>query len=730
MEKALVWLLVLLLLLALTVPILTYLATGLTVAELAAGPPPDVKGYIGAVVFGTNDLEEYKSRVVNPPEINKVFTARYEPSTKATYVVYTIVTSEIGNPLSDWLDTLSADVIKKDRILLSETKGGHVYVYAGHYGGARDAEVGARVKVYDPVPYFDFVVPGRLIQSEGFSGSFITDNESATLAFNKKLGELKAKLLGLLSEFRQGKLTADDISLGFDIKEAPLAGFQWSVYGVLQVPVEATFWGETGVGVASCYVPHTTITLYVWVPSPFPEKYISSLNLFKGVPVEVKDVQVLGIYNGFPLSSIKLNLPGLLDFEKRLLDVPGIANKLENFLATSPAVRVSKSGKDEEWVNIPEGKIKVKFFNVDLLRGKFSFEPKIETLTPTKFFDYTIEYKGTTSWLGYTVHQFEIKILGGDVPGREPFTFDEYKFIRIKICVPVFFTATLGFKELDSKALSEKTQTWMGILKSKLGWSPEQIASWLGKSLEDVKNILARMGLLDLASRAEEQAKTVDNILNTVTTTLQKLIPDPNKAWETTGKILENVLTKLASPQPTIDTRSLLEGLKGMIDESIRTMVQEELNKRLPPQVNTVTRLLVDTGVTVRSAKMPTMGELLGPYAKQFTRIEYTPHPAEFRSPEEIARLTQLGKPICQPEPFTIELPQPIGIEAPEKVEYKVNDVPAPESKVLQPQPLPKYERPYTAEMYAKDAALMVAVVLGSVGAGLLALRLLRGRER
>jgi hypothetical protein len=41
---------------------------------------------------------------------------------------------------------------------------------------------------------------------------------------------------------------------------------------------------------------------------------------------------------------------------------------------------------------------------------------------------------------------------------------------------------------------------------------------------------------------------------------------------------------------------------------------------------------------------------------------------------------------------------------------------------------LPKYERPYTAEMYAKDAILMVAVVLGSVGAGILALRLLRRR--
>ena len=727
MEKALVWLLVLLLLLALTVPILTYRATGLTVVELAAGPPPDAKGYIGAVVFGTNNLDEYKGRVVNLSETSKVFTVSYKPETKATYVVYTIGTYGIGNPLSDWLDTLSADVIKKDKILLSETKGGHVYVYAGHYGGARDAEVGARVKVYDPVWYFDFVVPGRLINSEGFSGSFITDTESATLAFNKTLGELKAKLLGLLSEFRQGKLTADDISLGFDIKEAPVAGFQWSVYGVFRVPVEVTFWGETGVGVASCYVPHTTITLYVWVPSPFPEKYISSLNLFKGVPVEVKDVQVLGIYNGFPMSSIKLNLPGLLDFEKRLLDVPGITNILENFLATSPEVRVSKSGKDEEWV-IPEGKIKVKFFDVNLLRGKVSFEPKIETLTPTKFFDYTIEYKGSTVWLGYSVHQFEIKILGGDVPGREPFTFDEYKFIKIKVCVPVFFTATLGFKELDSKALSEKTQAWMGILKSKLGWSPEQIASWLGKSLEDVKNTLARMGLLDLANRADEQVKLLDNMLATVTNTLPKLIPDPNKVLETAGKILENVLPKLASPQSTVDTRTLLEELRGVIPEYIRTAVQEELNKRLPPQVPTVTRLLVDTGVTVRSAKMPTMGELLGPYAKQITKIEYTPHPAEFRSPEEIARLTQLGKPICQPEPFTIELPQPIGIEAPEKVEYKVNEVPAPESKVLQPQPLPKYERPYTAEMYAKDAALMVAVVLGSVGAGLLALRLLRRR--
>jgi hypothetical protein len=672
MERAFLFLLILLLVSGLIMPFLIFKATGLTVYELATGttPLPKVESYIfdsrfiGEVVYG-----EFARRNVpdwfKPPDGSIGVTGAPGGGGAVEYTTYLRSPGLFSDELAfvktpeEWGAVFEKEGIK--------------WLYAGHFDGFwTDSAVGARIWTGDARNLFDFPLPGSLVSPVGFTGKVITDNETAVLAATGTLAELKAKILGFLDQFKAGKISTEEIDAGFQLEKLPILRNAYSIYGIFQVPVYIEFWGERPTGGPSCGIPHTDIYVEINVPSQ-PPFGINSLNPLGIDLTQIENFQIVGIYNCFPLSSfekLRTTVGGLESLERYLID----AVKIRTLQAipkdwrgiTGAYIEVSTDGRYWE---VPAPELELKFFDIDILRAKVSLTPKLEVKGQSSFFDYEMEVKNiTTNEEGETSMTVLIRITR---PRKwQAFTYNDFDHARITLCIPVVWTAQVTFSPPTENELGLSVSLWNNALR-KLGFSDLDILNRLRRSLGEWESMLREEGLTDVAD-------AVKNFLDNL------------NSW----------LARGGRPEDIIDNTK-----------------------------NTLPKLVFDVIDRVRSASLPSLTDILGKYALPLTRIEYVPDPAHFPTPEEIALATEQNIPVWTPEPYTLELPQPVGYETPDVVFYN-NEIPKPEVKTVKSdktaaQP---YERPYTASMYAKDAILMVAVVLGSLGAGLLALRLLRKR--
>lgn len=654
MEKTLVWVLVLLLVFALVTPVLVYKTTGLSMLQFIVGVPT-VKSSVMSVTTVTERADSSFMKVVPP-----AFCQAYAEKNQVMYA-----TNKIDKYFSDLLPNY-VDSTKVTAVRRHEVN----YLYAGHWQGARDAEVDVRAWTESAEPLFDFCLPGSLLSKEGFSGNIVTDFETARMAVVGKMSDVMGRILNLSPDQLQ-KLSSKDVETGFIVEKMPITGNRWSVFGVVRVPVYVQYWGETGYLVSSCPIPHTTLNVYIKLE--LPESFISSSG---PLGVKVENFQVLGLYNGSPLST----------WSKIGGKIPAAVEKIERFLLgagqpSSPILERLSGGVLEEaerrvsitdphiWVSVdgvaweePAG-VEAKFFDFNFFRG-IKFDPKIEFITGAKFFDYVLEQNPTSSCsISNNETIVELKIIGGR--GKHPFTYEymgkSYNRAKIRVYIPVAWTAVVSYNLPDNNQYEKLVESWVDALKNKLGFKPEEIGNRLLAAIKSIRDNLASMGL---------DVSAIEQLINRLT----KLKP-------------------------------------------------EDIPGNLPAFAN----YILDAAEQVHSARLPSISEILGPYIHPVTEFYYQPHPAELPTPDEISYLSQLGKPIYTPSPISLKLPEPIGAELPDVVYYsnvvpkQVQEVSHPEKSSTQP-----YVPPYTAEMYARDAILMVAVVLGSVGAGLLALRLIR----
>jgi hypothetical protein len=674
MERAFLPLVVLLLIFALVLPILVFKATGLTVYELATGtaPLPKVESYVFDALFIT-------------PKVYGEFAQQNVPDWfKSPDGSIGVTGAPGGGGAIEYTTYVRSPGLFSDELAFVETpkewgavfeKEGMKWIYAGHFPGYwTDSAVGVRIWTGDARNLFDFPLPGSLVSPVGFTGKVITDNETAVLAATGTLAELKAKILGFLDQFRAGKISTGEIDAGFQLEKLPVLRNAYSIYGVFQVPVYIEFWGERPTLGPPCGIPDADIYVEIIVPSQ-PPFGIGSLNSLGIDLTQIENFQIVGIYNCFPLSSfekLRTTVGGLESLERYLID----AVKVRTLQAipkewrgiTGAYIQVSPNGRTWE---VPAPELEVKFFDIDILRGKVSLTPKLEVRGQSSFFDYEMEVKNITkNEEGETSMTVLIRIIR---PRKwQAFTYDDFDHARITLCIPVVWTAQVTFSLPSEDELGLSVSLWDNALR-RLGFSDLDILNRLQNSLKEWESMLREEGLTDVANRVKE---FLDNL----------------NSWLTGGR----------RPEDIVDNTK-----------------------------NTLPKLIFDVIDEVRSAELPSLTDILGRYALPLTRIEYVPDPAHFPTPEEIAMAAELNIPVWIPEPHTLELPEPVGYETPDVVFYN-NEIPTPEIKTVKSEKsaTQPYERPYTASMYARDVALMVAVVLGSLGAGLLALRLLRGRAR
>jgi hypothetical protein len=670
-RKPLVTLVILLLVFALVAPIIVFKATGLTMLEMWAGVEKPF-GWIESFTVTTvpNDTDtgkfgkmtKYASWLSAAADSNQIFCGLTEAAKQQ------LPASDFPVIFSDKLDSQARDAGEEE--LVVRTFAGRKWVWLGTWDDANlvdEKGVWFRAKVGDSEHVFDILVPGSLLSKEGFAGDFIKSTEDIEAVVTGSLGELKARMLGFLDKLKAGQLTEDDISAGFSVEKMPLLGNKYTIYGVFRVPVELEWYGE-GVwnergyfpgtstprrGDSKVWVPSMTIPVQIVVPPKLPDTWIDSLRLLKGVVAGVENFTVLGVYNGWALTSTGKCPSGIADFEQLLLGVkqmgalPGLPpspltkiTKIDGIGVTAPEFEMSKSGTAGTYETPPPDLVEAKLFDVDVWRMKVNFDPKVDFFTPNKLLKYSIETESVGGHDNGYIVTARLNIAKGDLP----FNYKHYHYIRFKVCIPIAWTMDVSFKEPN---LDQTQQTWISALK-KLGFDNNAIVSRLRNVVDNIANKLREWGI---------------------------------------------------SPPP------------------------------LPTDVKDIPKYLLSVSENIRkTAKLPTVAELLGPYAGPLAKLDFTPRPAQLPTPEFKQIFIEGGENIpLDPLPLKIDLPKPIGMEVPDIVTYS-NDVPTSETDTVRAEPTPTYERPYTASMYAKDAALMVIVVLGSVGAGILALRVLRKR--
>jgi hypothetical protein len=663
-KKSLVTLAILLLIFALVAPIIVFKATGLTMLEMWAGiekPFGWIETFTVTTIPQNTDtglfgkLPKYANWLIAASNSNQIMYGLTEAAKQQ------LSTSELPGVFSDKLDVDAKDAGDK---LVVRTFAGRKWLWLGSWDDSYAVDekgVWFRAKVGEAEPVFDILVPGSLLSKEGFAGDFIKDPEDMEAIVTGKLGELKAKLLGFLDKFRAGQLTEDEIKMGFAIEKMPLLGNKYTIYGVFRVPIELEWYGEgdwtsTTFGVrtdSKVWVPSMIIPVQIVVPPKLPDAWINSLRLMGGLVTTPENLTVLGVYNGWALTSTGKCPSGIVDFEQMLLGVkqlgalPGLPPspltkfpKIDGIGVTAPEFEMSKDGAPGSYVTPPPELVEAKLFDVDVWRMKVNFDPKVNFFTPSKLLKYSIEtVKVGVHDNGYLVTA-RLNIAKGDLP----FNYKGWHYIRFKVCIPIAWIMDVRFKLPD---LNQAQQTWVSALK-KIGFDDTAIINRLKSVIENIANKLREWGI---------------------------------------------------SPPP------------------------------IPKDVKDIPKYLLSVTENVRkSIKLPSVADLLGPYAGPLVKLDFTPRPAQLPTPEFKQIFIEGGENIpLDPLPLIVDLPKPIGMEVPDIVTYS-NEIPTSETDVVKVEPSPKYERPYTAEMYAKDAILTVAVVLGSIGAGLLALRLLKKR--
>jgi len=654
MMKPLVTLVILLLVFALVAPIIVFKATGLTMLEMWAGVERP-SGWIETFTVTTIPNETDTGKFSKLPDYASWLTA----ASDSNQIVYGLTeaakrqlpASDLPVIFSDKLDREARDAGDE---LVVRTFAGRKWLWLGHWDDSWmvvEKGVWFRAKVGDSEPVFDILVPGSLFSKEGFAGDFIRSTEDIEAIVTGSLGELKARMLGFLDEFRAGQLTENEINAGFAVEKMSLLGNKYTIYGVFRVPIELEWygegvWNERGPGAlwgdAKVWVPSMTIPVHIVVPPKLPDTWIESLRLLKGVVSPPKNFTVLGVYNGWPLTSTGKCPLRIVDFEQLLLGVKQIGpspltkiTRIDGIGVTAPEFRMSKSGTPASYETPPPDLLEAKLFDVDVWRMKVNFDPKLDFFTPNKLLNYSIE----TESVGRQDNGYIVTARLNIAKGDQPFNYKGYHYIHFKVCIPIAWIMEVSFKEPN---LDQAQQTWVSALK-KLGFDEKAIVSRLRNVVDNIANKLREWGI----------------------------------------------------------------------------------SLPLPTDVRDIPKYLLSVSESVKTAKLPSVAELLGPYAGPLVKLDFTPRPAQLPTPEFKQIFIEGGENIpLDPLPLKIDLPKPMGMEVPDIVTYS-NDIPTSETETVRAEPTPTYERPYTASMYAKDAALMVLVVLGSIGAALLVLRVL-----
>jgi hypothetical protein len=790
-KKPLVTLVILLLVFALVAPIIIFKATGLTMVELASGKAiPQVTSYVKSISFVTiaGDTKRYD---VNRPEWLSVVMDGPE-------VGYNI-DGESPTALSSDLDTLSP----KDKSLVFARERQN-YLYAGHYFGEKEAgfwkkftagivtglttftagtitvlsfgtaagvgaavgaagyiaakelwtekkpiEVGARVETGTATEYFDFPVPGFLTKTQGFSGD-VMDEKASLYASKETVGKLKAYLLGgedFVKFLDEGTIEDFDINKGWNFEKLPQLGWSWSMYGVFRVPVTFEFWAEGN----PAYVPGTVADILIKVPKPLPLAVSTANTLLPGY-AKVKDFEVVGLYNGYPLLSSGLKdtigIEKLQAFEPNLFS--GVFEKMKDKIDSEWGVTAPKVERARPGTGFGSVTPKLEFkpnIDINIWRRKVSVNPTIDLITVSDFFQYKIEQASLSPQDSSTI--VGVRVTMTPRPEPYPFTSDGYNRIKIKFEIPIAWTATVTFNRPDSDKLTKDAQYWYdNVLRGKLGWDLSDIQSRLKDTFNKIKSNLSKTGInvtaLETALTSwfdtilkhpdippvPDVPGALDDYRREAEENMKRLQQESQEAIENLRRQLEAQMVSKEVMDSALENERKKWEAKLAEQQNIFNVRYSELEnklKEMEEKARTVTNFLLDSSEQVQEAPLPSLRELWGKYAMPIREVSL-PVPAEL--PEwQRKEIADILGPENFPIDITFQLVKPIGQEVPDVVTYETK-VPEYEEKAVntkRPATAP-YERPYGISDYAKDAILMVAVVLGSVGAGILALRVLRKR--
>jgi hypothetical protein len=786
-KKPLVTLVILLLIFALVVPIFIFKATGLTMYELAWGAAiPQIRSYFELISFVTIAADGERLDKNCPPHLS--------PGMSGPAVVY-FSTVETPTAFSTDLDGLPA----QDGTLLFSREGTK-YLYAGHYfrgattgekikgiiggsfailgggvvtffcpyaapvtlyGGYRGIqyareqfaekpiEVGARAWIEPAKEAFDILVPGFLTKVQGFSDIVVKDKDTASLLSKGSIAQVQASSLGkdFLRLLMEGTLEPTDIQKGWNFEVMPQLGWSWSIYGVFKVPVVFEFWAKEN----PAYVPYTAASVIIKVPKPLPLGVSTVNSLLPGEP-KIKNFEIVGLYNGYPLlsSGVKdiIGVNRLQNLEVNLFS--GVLARWREKIEQEWGITAPKVERAKPKAGFGPVMPKLEFkpnIDINIWERTVSVNPKIDFITVSDYFDYSIEENDITTEQSLTTLHIAVYIR----PREYPFTHDGYNRIRIRFEIPIAWTAQVEFSRPDNTKLLRDARYWYdNVLRQKLGWSLEDIQERLKDVFQRIKSGLraSRIDTTALEAALKSWLDTIfkfpdippvpdaqgmlDNYRREFEENLRRLKQEYQEAMENLRRELEMKMVPREVMESALENERKKWEDKLAEQQRIFNARYSELENKLremEEKARTVTNFLLDSSEQVQTAPLPSLKELWGKYGMPIREIGI---PIAAQLPDWQRRwIEEVGFDDLLPTDIIFTLPEPIGTEIPEIVTYETK-VPEYEEKTVNAKRsfTEPYERPYGISDYAKDAILMVTVILGSIGAGLLSLRLLRGRER